>query len=151
MTIVRATARDAGPIAELWLHSRKASIPDIPPPVHTDDEVHSFFAEVVVPSKESWVAVDDGRPVGVLVLDHDVVDHLYVHPHHQRRGIGTVLVRHAKRLRPSGLQLWTFQSNVGARRFYEAHGFVAVQTTDGDNEEGAPDVRYEWRPRRRRG
>ena len=43
-------------------------------------------------------------------------------------------------------QLWTFQSNHGARRFYERHGFVAVQHTDGDNEEGAPDVRYEWRP-----
>ena len=43
------------------------------------------------------------------------------------------------------VQLWTFQSNAGARRFYERHGFVAVQTTDGDNEEQAPDIRYLWR------
>jgi phosphinothricin acetyltransferase len=43
------------------------------------------------------------------------------------------------------IQLWTFQSNSGARRFYERHGFVAVQTTEGDNEEKAPDVRYVWR------
>lgn len=60
-------------------------------------------------------------------------------------GIGEVLLAQAKRLRPRGLQLWTFQSNTGARRFYERHGFVAVEQTDGDNEEGAPDVRYEWR------
>jgi hypothetical protein len=33
---------------------------------------------------------------------------------------------------------------VRARRFYERHGFVAEATTDGDNEEGAPDVRYRW-------
>jgi hypothetical protein len=43
--------------------------------------------------------------------------------------------------------LWTFQTNTGARRFYERHGFVAVDETDGSaNEERAPDVRYAWRP-----
>jgi hypothetical protein len=42
--------------------------------------------------------------------------------------------------------LWTFQSNVGARRFYELRGFVATATTMGDNEEQAPDICYEWRP-----
>ena len=39
-----------------------------------------------------------------------------------------------------------FQKNEGARRFYERHGFTAVEWTDGDNEEGAPDVRYRWTP-----
>ena len=29
-------------------------------------------------------------------------------------------------------------------RFYERHGFTAVAATNGDNEEGAPDVRYHW-------
>ena len=52
----------------------------------------------------------------------------------------------AKRERPQGLQLWAFQSNTGARRFYERHGFVEVRRTDGrDNEEGAPDVLYRYR------
>jgi ribosomal protein S18 acetylase RimI-like enzyme len=50
-------------------------------------------------------------------------------------------------IRPHGLWLWTFQTNTGARRFYERHGFVAVDETDGSaNEERAPDVRYAWRP-----
>jgi membrane-anchored protein YejM (alkaline phosphatase superfamily) len=53
----------------------------------------------------------------------------------------------AKRRQPSGLQLWTFQVNGTARRFYERHGFLAVESTDGSgNEEGDPDVRYVWRP-----
>jgi hypothetical protein len=39
----------------------------------------------------------------------------------------------------------TFQSNAGARRFYEREGFVAVEETDGrGNEEGAPDLRCVW-------
>ena len=34
--------------------------------------------------------------------------------------------------------------NTGAVRIYERHGFVVVGGTD--NEEGAPDLRMEWRP-----
>lgn len=104
-----------------------------------------FFGDVVLPSMETWIAVEDGV-VGLLVLDGDFIDHLYIDPSHQGKGVGAMLVRHAKGRCPAGLQLWTFQSNAGARRFYERHGFVAVEATDGDNEEGAPDVRYEWRP-----
>ncbi len=51
----------------------------------------------------------------------------------------------AKQLRPAGLQLWTFASNVRAQRFYERHGFVVVERTDGSgNEEKAPGLRYRW-------
>ena len=43
------------------------------------------------------------------------------------------------------LQLWTFQRNAQARRFYEARGFVVVEQTDGaGNEEKEPDARYLW-------
>ena len=45
-----------------------------------------------------------------------------------------------------GLELWTFQINATAQRFYERHGFVAVDRTDGSaNEEREPDIRYRWR------
>lgn len=60
------------------------------------------------------------------------------------RGLGSRLVSVAKDRCPDGLDLWTFAANAGARRFYERHGFVVVATTDGDNEEGAPDVHYRW-------
>ena len=43
------------------------------------------------------------------------------------------------------LQLWTFQRNLSARRFYEARGFALVEQTDGArNEEKEPDARYLW-------
>jgi hypothetical protein len=36
--------------------------------------------------------------------------------------------------------------NVGARCFYERHGFTAVEMTDGaGNDERQPDVRYAWK------
>lgn len=131
----------------MWLRSRAASVPSIPPPVHTEDEVRSWFEEVVLPEREVWVAAaDDGAVLGVLVLEEDWIDQLYVAPGCTGRGIGARLVGVAKRQRPSGLRLWTFEANAGARRFYEHHGFVVTGSTDGDNEEGAPDVRYEWSP-----
>jgi len=81
----------------------------------------------------------------VMVLRGDVMDQLYVCPQAQRRGIGTRLLEHAKRGR-GRLRLYTFQSNDPAREFYETHGFTAIAFGDGTtNEEGAPDVLYEWR------
>ena len=62
----------------------------------------------------------------------------------QRRGIGTGLLDVA-RSKFARLQLWTFQRNAQARRFYEARGFVLVEETDGSrNEEREPDARYLW-------
>jgi GNAT superfamily N-acetyltransferase len=83
--------------------------------------------------------------VGILVLDGQWLDQLYVEPTLTGHGIGRGLVELAKRERPQGLQLWTFESNAGARRFYERLGFVEQRRTDGrDNEEGAPDMLYLW-------
>ena len=102
------------------------------------------------PECELWVGVDEGQGsvVGLMVLGPQWLEHLYVDPGHTGRGVGTDLLSHAKALRPGGLQLWTFASNGRARRFYERHGFVATEETDGSgNEEGAADVMYVWRPR----
>ena len=43
------------------------------------------------------------------------------------------------------LELWCFQANERARRFYETRDFHAIRFTDGaDNEEQMPDIRYRW-------
>jgi GNAT superfamily N-acetyltransferase len=141
----RGHPADAGAAAEVWLRSRHAAVPLVPTPVHTDEEVRHWFETVVVATRETWLAVAGGAVVGVMVLDGDEVDQLYVDPGWQRRGVGAALLRLAQARRPGGLALWTFQSNHPARRFYEQHGFLAVAWTDGStNEERAPDVRYVW-------
>ena len=144
MEIRKAVPGEAGLLAALWLRSRRASIPSIPPTVHTDEEVHQWFEQVVLLTCEVWVADSSGAAIALMVLDQEWIDQLYVDPPAMRRGIGGALVEHAKRVRPTGLKLWTFQSNLDARRFYETHGFVAAAMTTGNNEEQAPDMRYEW-------
>jgi GNAT superfamily N-acetyltransferase len=147
IAIRQAGVDDAGAAAELWLRARKAAVGVIPAPVHTDDETREWFASHVMRHYELWIAVDEtGRLAGILVLDGAWVNQLYVDPDRTGRGIGSRLLAVAKRERPGGLRLWTFASNVGAQRFYQRHGFVEAERTDGrENEEGAPAILYVYR------
>jgi GNAT superfamily N-acetyltransferase len=146
----RATAEDADAVADVYLASFHATYAF--PLAHTDDEVRAWLAGVVGrggPSgqDDTWVAEAGGRVVGLMVLDEMGIDQLYVDPAWVGQGVGSRLVAIAKDERPQGLALYTFQVNDRARRFYERHGFVATWFGDGSaNEEGQPDVRYEWRP-----
>jgi GNAT superfamily N-acetyltransferase len=145
-TTRRGTHADARAAADLWLRARKRSIATIPAPVHDDDDVREWFASCVVADAELWLAEDRaGALVGILVLDGTWLEQLYVEPTVTRRGIGAQLLSLAKRRRPEGLRLNTFAANLGAQRFYERHGFVELDRTDGrDNEEQAPDILYAW-------
>lgn len=142
ITLRRASANDASAIAEVFLASFHATY-DFPL-AHTDDEVRGWVRDNLVPTRETWVAVDGEEVVGLMVVAPGDLDQLYVAPDRLGQGIGTRLVELAKSRSPAGLSLWTFQVNERARRFYERNGFIAIEYTDGDNEEGQPDVRYEW-------
>src|ERR1700741_2021833 len=85
----RAGPGDAAPVAEVWLRSRRAAIPSIPAPVHSDDEVREWFATVVLPTRETWVIDDGGEVVALLVIEGSWVDQLYVDPGHVGRGLGS--------------------------------------------------------------
>lgn len=141
-----ATPDDAGAIADVYLASFTATYRF--PLAHTDEQVRRWIAEYLVPNREVWVAVAlVGAVVGLMALSADQLDQLYLAPGWTGRGIGSRLVELAKERRPDGLDLFTFQVNANARRFYGRHGFVQTWTGDGSgNDEGQPDVRYAWRP-----
>lgn len=142
----RADDSDAAAVADVWLRSFAAALPTVRR-AHDDDAVRAWFSHVVVPQYETWIAVAKGSVVGLLVLDGEELEQLYLDPSWRGRGVGDRFVDLAKQQRPAGLRLWTFQVNEPARRFYERHGFIEVERTDGQrNEEREPDVRYVWQP-----
>ncbi|MEU5592079.1 GNAT family N-acetyltransferase [Streptomyces sp. NPDC020298] len=142
----RAVDADSAAAADVWLRSFAAALPTVVRPL-SDDEVRRYFRDVLVPRRETWVAEAAGAVVGVMVLHGETLSQLYLAPEWRGRGVGDRFVALAKERAPQGLTLWTFQVNKPAHRFYERHGFVAVEFTDGSgNEEREPDVRYEWRP-----
>ncbi len=145
LTIRRGVVEDAAAAADVYLASRHAAAGRIPRGRYTDHEVRAWFASTVLVEHEVWVAELDGRIVGIAALRGDSLDQLYVHPAAQRRGIGSRLVAQVKRSR-GRLRVFTFEANEPARDFYEKHGFRSIAFGDGTaNEEGAPDVLYEWR------
>ena len=144
--LVRRARPDEGlQVASVWLAARHAAVPAIPEPAHPDDDVRRWFADEVLPAQPVWVAEVDECVVGLLVVDVGWITQLYVVPSYQRHGLGSTLLERAKQWSPEGLDLWTFETNVDSHRFYERHGFVLVESTDGrGNEEQAPDRRYRW-------
>jgi GNAT superfamily N-acetyltransferase len=138
-----ATRDDGASVADIFLESFTTTLPRIQL-AHTDAECREHFSTTVIDDEETWVAVVDGEVVGFVAIGATRIDHLYLRPAWTGRGIGRRLLELAKYRRQHGLDLWTFQVNAGARRFYERNGFVNVEETDGDNEEGEPDVRYAW-------
>ncbi|GGQ73451.1 hypothetical protein GCM10010267_40580 [Streptomyces griseorubens] len=59
------------------------------------------------------------------------------------RSFSTKSGRHS----PEGLVLHVFQQNIGARAFYERHGFTVLDTSDGSrNMENLPDMTLRWTP-----
>ena len=145
-----ATLDDADALAEILRASMRGAMPWLPE-LHTPEEDRRFLGEIVLPNEEVWVAEREGEVVGFSALGTregaDYLQHIYVAPAHQGRGIGSELLGRAKKRRPAGFRLWVFQRNDGARRFYERHGLRLVRLTDGSgNEEKEPDALYEWAP-----
>ncbi|KGT74955.1 acetyltransferase [Bradyrhizobium japonicum] len=112
--------------------------------LHTPAEDRWFYRERVFPTCRVWGRFNDDELTGIIAFRDGWIEQLYLLPAAQGRGVGTELLDVAKAAYDR-LELWTFQRNTPARRFYEARGFTLVEQTDGArNEEREPDARYVW-------
>ena len=140
---------DAPRVAELLIASRKAFLP-FAPSVHSEEEIHHWVGNTLIPGGHVTVALAESVIVGALAvsMQDEVtwVDQLYIQPGHVGQGIGATLLALVVAAASGPIRLHTFQQHKRARRFYERQGFVAIEFTDGSgNEEKCPDVRYELR------
>ena len=125
--IRRAAEADVSRIAEIIVFNNRVNYFPI-----FGDEGFSFGKVQVVPlAKEylddaqkrarTWV-YDDGVVKGLVVVNGEEIDKLYVEPAFQGRGIGGELLEYAV----SSLgarRLWVLEKNTRAQRFYARHGF----------------------------
>lgn len=143
----RATAEDAPRLASLLIDTRSAFMP-YAPSAHSEAEVREWVATHLVPSGGVTVAARQDSVIAAMATERSAtcswITQMAVDPLLVGRGVGAMLLAHAMRTLELPIRLYTFQANVGARRFYERHGFVAIEFTDGHaNEERCPDVLYE--------
>ena len=139
----RATDEDANAIAEVYFASFR--LLTFLPMLHSIDSYRSYVANVMLKQCVVTVAEDDTGIVSFLGLRGEEMGQFYTRPDRIGQGAGTQLLEAAKSSGVAALELWCFQANTQARRFYEARGFRAIRFTDGAaNEERTPDVRYRW-------
>jgi len=133
-------SRDA---VEMWRNSKEKAlgIKDN----YTFDEVLQFFMNNLTKDNDVYLAIETNsdKVVGMLAFNNTEINQLYIHNDFQRLGIGTKLLKIAKDSSPGKLQLYTFEVNSGAQRFYENQGFVIIGSGS-ENEENLPDILYEW-------
>jgi GNAT superfamily N-acetyltransferase len=146
-TLRPAHTVDASAVANVLIASRLAHMP-FAPSAHSPEEVLAWVRTHLIPNCETTVAIIEHGVVGVLAVSQRSgtawINQLFVLPGWVGRGIGTQLLRHAHARLPRPIRLYTFQAHARARRFYERHGYQAIEFTDGrDNEERCPDVLYE--------
>jgi putative acetyltransferase len=142
-TLRRATVNDADEIGNVY--SASFRLLTFLPTLHTTDKYRWFIANVILKECELTIAEDETGIVAFLALRGEEVRLLYTRPDRIGMGAGTQLIDAAKAGAIGALELWCFQANERARRFYEARGFHAIRFTDGaENEERTPDVRYQW-------
>lgn len=146
MIVRHAREEDAATLGATFLAAR-ADRRWFPALAHPPETVAPFLARRAAEADHAWLAEEDGGGLGFLILHAGVVEHLYVLPSHQRRGIGAALLARARTMSPDGLSLWCFARNAPALAFYAREGFVVAEATDGSrNEEREPDRRLVWRP-----
>ena len=116
------------------------------PRLHSAEDVLKHYRDVVYRDRKMLVVAAKERVIGFVAIDAEqTITALYVQSGFRNQGVGHLLLETVKIEFPKHLQLWTFQKNVDAQRFYLREGFEVINRTDGDNDEGLADLLMEWR------
>ncbi|MCL6283857.1 GNAT family N-acetyltransferase [Ruegeria sp. 2012CJ41-6] len=113
------------------------------PNLHSGAETIAFCGTMIA---RGWVTVaeSDGQVAGFLARDGALIHSLYMSRGLRGQGIGARLLAQAK-AQSDRLELFAFQANPGAARFYLREGFVEAARSDGrGNDENLPDIKFVW-------
>ena len=141
----RAAPADADAVSHVLLRSREEELPWLAV-IHRPVELRQWVGEDVVPGHWAWVALVEGRVVGVVAMADGWLEQLYVLPEAQGHGVGRALLDVAKENSGGLLQIHVLQRHARAQRFYAAAGFVVTAAGPGDADaDGEPDLVMTWR------
>ncbi len=125
----------------MWRASFEQGVGVVDP--HPVEEQIEYFEQKVRPCCAVRVAHRRDELVGFIASNAESVSQLYVRVQNIGQGIGTQLLGLAKTESSGRLWLFTFASNLRARRFYERNGFVDV-AHGFEPMWQLEDVRFEW-------
>jgi len=130
MTIRRGTPADVPRALQIWRDAVAATHTFLSP---ADLRAIDAMVAEWLPTAELWIAEDEGRAAGFLVMDGTLIDALFVDPAVHGRGFGTALVQHALALAP-GASVDVSEQAANALPFYLARGFVRTGRSETDGQ-----------------
>jgi ribosomal protein S18 acetylase RimI-like enzyme len=110
---------------------------------HSLSEQREYFLAQVLPHHRVTLAVRESQLVGFVAASEGSVSQLHVQVGLHRQGIGSSLLALSKARSAGSLWLYAFTQNLRACRFYEKHGFIAVERGFEPHWQ-LEDVKYSW-------
>ncbi len=108
----KAKLKDVDAIANVYLMSRKQLV-NFAPIIHTDEIIHQWIRNDLLTNEQVIIAEIKGIIIGMMSLANDKkigwIKQLYIHPDAVNQGIGTLMIKKAKSMLGSPIQLYTFQ------------------------------------------
>ena len=131
---------DAGAVGRIL--SKFADTTDWIPRLHSRAQDISFAGSLIDPGWGHKCEKD--AILGFIGQDNEEICALYVARIMRGKGIGKAFLEEAKQDKQR-LELWKFQFNQQAKKFYMREGFKKVEHTDGQrNKEKLPDIKFPW-------
>lgn len=115
--------------AASWQASHRAICSETFVRQHTPERQMEYLRGELDAGKQVWLLKDDQTPVGVVSVNGNLIENLYVHPAYWRRGYGAALLEYAQTQCCAAPVLWILSSNDAARKLYEKHGFAQTGKT----------------------
>ena len=108
--------------SESWKDSHRAICSPEFLAVHTPERQKGYLEAAMAKGARLYMLIDE-KPVGIVSVQGDLIENLYVLPSQQNKGYGTQLLNFAQRQCTNTPRLWILNTNQGARRLYERNGF----------------------------
>lgn len=129
--IRKAAAKDASRLAEILIFTKRTQYRSI----FNNDKV-SFGEMQVLPLAQEYLSdpaklehiwvYDDEFVKGMVHIDGELIQELYIDSFFQHMGIGSKLIEFAVNEHHAKC-LWVLEKNHNAVKFYQAHGFAAAE------------------------
>ena len=114
---------DAGRIhSESWKESHRSFCSAEFVEKHTASAQADYLRREMAAGKQLHMLIDE-YPVGIVSVQGDLIENLYVLPSEQLKGYGTQLLEFAIHKCQGTPKLWILNINEGAYRLYTNHGF----------------------------
>jgi putative acetyltransferase len=140
------TASDEDTAIELWRRTWQVTYPEL----DFDARLpwwRERWRNTLVPNNTVTVAEENSTLLGLVTVDprSRYLDQVVVAPEAWGSGVAQTLMAEAKRISPSGLDIFVNQDNSRAIRFYEKQGFAFAEE-DVNPISGRPVNKMVWRP-----